>query len=98
LVRRLSRGQVTFLLLLAATSIVLGAWLFSDTQRVSFGTSLYWAFTTASTVRYGEGTPHNGVGRAIAVGEMVTAIPLFAGLFLLSLHGLDELGCESEGL
>ncbi|MHB8452454.1 MAG: potassium channel family protein [Mycobacteriales bacterium] len=81
LARRLSRRQVAVLLLLAGTSIVVGAWLFSATQHLSFGTGLYWAVTTASTVGYGDVTPHNSVGRVVAVGEMLTAIPLFAGVF-----------------
>lgn len=68
-------------MVLAGASIVLGAALFSATQHLSFGTGLYWAFTTASTVGYGDVTPHNTAGRVVAVAEMVTAIPLFAGVF-----------------
>jgi len=83
LARRLSRGQIALLLVLAGVSIVVGAGLFAVTQHLSFGTGLYWAFTTASTVGYGDVTPHNTTGRVIAVGEMVTAIPLFAGVFAL---------------
>jgi len=79
--KKLSRRQAALLLLLAATAILLGAALFALTQHVSFGTGVYWAFTTASTVGYGDVTPHNAVGRVIAVGEMVTAIPLLAGVF-----------------
>jgi voltage-gated potassium channel len=81
LVHRLSGTQAAVLLALALLAIVIGALLFSLAEHVSFGIGLYWAFTTATTVGYGDVTPHNTIGRAIAVGEMVTAIPLFAGVF-----------------
>lgn len=81
LAQKLSRRQAILLLVLAGSAILLGALLFSLTQHVSFGTGVYWAFTTASTVGYGDVTPKNGIGRVIAVGEMVTAIPLLAGVF-----------------
>ncbi len=81
LVHRLSGTQAAVLLAMAVLSIVVGAVLFSLAEHVSFGIGLYWAFTTATTVGYGDVTPHNTIGRVIAVGEMVTAIPLFAGVF-----------------
>jgi len=68
---------------LAASCVVLGAFLFSVTQHVSIGTSLYWAITTATTVGYGDVTPHNASGRIVAVGVMLTAVPLFGSLFAL---------------
>jgi voltage-gated potassium channel len=37
--------------------------------------------TTASTVGYGDVTPKNSAGKVIAVAVMLTAIPLFAGVF-----------------
>lgn len=81
LARRLRRGQIAALLALAVVAVVAGAVLFSATQHVSVGTGLYWAITTATTVGYGDVTPHNALGRVVAVGEMLTAIPLFAGVF-----------------
>ncbi|MCL4312937.1 MAG: ion channel [Actinobacteria bacterium] len=68
---------------LALGCVLLGAVLFSVTQHVSIGTSLYWAITTATTVGYGDVTPHNGAGRIVAVGVMLTAVPLFGSLFAL---------------
>jgi voltage-gated potassium channel len=50
---------------------------------MSFATALYWAITTATTVGYGDITPKNPAGRAIAVGVMLTTIPLFASSFAL---------------
>jgi voltage-gated potassium channel len=72
------------LLLSAATVVVLaGAGLFALTQDLPFTTGLYWAVTTATTVGYGDVTPHNGAGRVIASAVMLTTIPMLAGVFAL---------------
>jgi voltage-gated potassium channel len=81
LLDRARRHQIWVLLGLAALSVLVGAGLFSVTQHVSIGTSLYWAVTTASTVGYGDVTPHNAVGRVVAVGVMLTAIPFLGAAF-----------------
>ncbi len=81
LLRHLRRGSAAVLLLLAAVAILAGAAAFSSFESVSFGTGLYWAITTATTVGYGDVTPHNTAGRVVATVEMLTAIPLFAGVF-----------------
>ncbi|MCL4434948.1 MAG: ion channel [Actinobacteria bacterium] len=83
LIGKVRRHQALTLLLLAAFFTILGAILFSATQHVSLGTGLYWAITTATTVGYGDVTPHNAAGRIIAVGVMLTAIPLFGAIFAL---------------
>jgi voltage-gated potassium channel len=76
------------LLWLAALAILLGAVAFALTQRVPFFTALYWAVTTASTVGYGDVTPKNAAGRVVAIGVMVTAIPLMAAVFANLAAGL----------
>lgn len=78
---RLRRHHIAALLGFAAVAILTGAVLFCLTQDVAFGTALYWAVTTATTVGYGDVSPHNGAGRVIAVGLMLTAIPLFGAVF-----------------
>ncbi len=60
-----------------------GAAGFAATQHVSLGTGVYWAVTTATTVGYGDVTPKDAVGRAIASLVMLTTIPLFASAFAL---------------
>lgn len=81
LIRKLGKKQVYALLALAAVAVVSGGIAFSAFESVSIGTGLYWAVTTATTVGYGDVTPHNTAGRVIAILEMLTAIPLFAGVF-----------------
>ncbi|MEX6430406.1 ion channel [Ferrimicrobium acidiphilum] len=81
LLTRVKRSQVIVLLVASLVCVVAGAIAFAATQHVSFGIGLYWAITTATTVGYGDVTPHNTVGRVIAILEMVTAIPLFGAAF-----------------
>lgn len=63
--------------------LLLGAWLFSLAGGFPFTTGLYWAVTTATTVGYGDVTPHNAIGRLIASLVMLTAIPMLAAAFAL---------------
>ncbi len=81
LLRRVTRNQALGLAALGVGCVLAGALAFAATQRVPLGTALYWAVTTATTVGYGDVTPHNGAGRVIAVAMMLTAIPLFGSVF-----------------
>jgi voltage-gated potassium channel len=81
LLSRVSRSSTGRLVMIGVACLLVGAALFSITQHLSYGTAMYWAVTTATTVGYGDVTPKNSAGRAIAVGVMVTTIPLFASAF-----------------
>jgi voltage-gated potassium channel len=83
LVSGLKRHHIAALLAVAATSIVIGAALFSLTEHVSLGTGLYWAIVTAATVGYGDVIPHDSIGRLVAVGVILTTIPLLGAVFAL---------------
>lgn len=83
LVRSLNRYRVYALLTFAAAVLLLGAAAFSLTQHVSFGLALYWAVTTATTVGYGDVTPHNSAGRIVASLVMLGTIPVFGAVFAL---------------
>jgi voltage-gated potassium channel len=77
------RKHVATLLLTAIACMLIGAALFAGTQHIPFSKGVYWAITTATTVGYGDVTPHNGVGEIIASGVMLTTIPLLAAVFAL---------------
>ncbi len=79
--QRVRRHQILFLIILSLATMMLGAILFAWTQRVHFFTALYWAVTTATTVGYGDVTPHNAIGRLVAMGVMLTTIPLVGAVF-----------------
>ena len=79
----LRRVQARQLVALAVAILLTGAALFSITDDVSFGIGLYWAITTATTVGYGDVTPHNTGSRIIASVVMLTTIPTVAAVFAL---------------
>ena len=75
--------HVATLLGLAVACVLAGGALFAATQHIAFTTGLYWAITTATTVGYGDVTPHNPAGRLVASAVMLTTIPLLASVFAL---------------
>ncbi|MCY0881265.1 MAG: potassium channel family protein [Firmicutes bacterium] len=75
--------QIWRVVFLTLFFLLLGSVLFAWQEHVAWFTGLYWAVTTATTVGYGDVVPTNTIGRIIAMGTMVTTIPL-AG-YLLSL-------------
>jgi voltage-gated potassium channel len=78
------RKHMAILLAAAAGCVVIGGAAFAATQGLAFSTGLYWAITTATTVGYGDVTPHNPAGRVIANLVMLTTIPLLASVFALA--------------
>jgi voltage-gated potassium channel len=83
LASKVARSQTGRLVVLGVACLLAGAGAFAATQHRDFGTSLYWAITTATTVGYGDVTPVNPAGRVIASAVMLTTIPLFASAFAL---------------
>jgi voltage-gated potassium channel len=80
--RRHQRNILLLLLADVACSLVGGA-VFAVTQHLPVTTGWYWAVTTATTVGYGDVTPHNASGRVVASLVMLTTIPLLAAVFAL---------------
>jgi phosphate/sulfate permease len=74
------RAAVVTVILCVTLDAVFGI-LFSAAQHVSTGNGLYFATVTASTVGYGDITPHGWAPHVIAVLMMLTVIPLFSALF-----------------
>lgn len=77
--------------LMLVVVLVLGAVAFALADHRSMGTALYWVVTTASTVGYGDVTPTTTAGRLVAVGVMLTAIPLLALAFANAASATAEL-------
>lgn len=104
LANRVLRSQSGRLALLGVLCLLGGAAAFAANQHLGFGTGLYWAITTATTVGYGDVTPKTSAGRVIASAVMLTTIPLFASAFALfagavaSAHLRRLLGMERREL
>jgi voltage-gated potassium channel len=77
------RRHVIILLGAVAGVVLLGAGLFALAEDLPYTTGLYWAVTSATTVGYGDVTPHNPVGRLIASLVMLTTIPMLAAAFAI---------------
>jgi voltage-gated potassium channel len=77
------RRHVLVILGSVAAVVLAGAWWFSLAENLPFTTGLYWAVTTATTVGYGDVTPHNPVGKLIASLFMLTTIPMLAAAFAI---------------
>ena len=75
--------HVAVLLGCVAAVVLIGAGLFALAEGLPFTTGLYWAVTTATTVGYGDVTPHNPVGRLLASLVMLTTLPMLAAAFAL---------------
>jgi voltage-gated potassium channel len=83
LVKGLNRYRVAALVATAVFVVIAGAVAFSLTQHVSLGLALYWSITTATTVGYGDISPHDTAGRVIANVVMLTTIPIVGAVFAL---------------
>jgi len=79
----MSRRAAIYTIVAAGGFDVIGAVWFASVEHLSVPTGLYWSVTTATTVGYGDITPHTHLGRFIAVLVMLTVIPLFAATFSL---------------
>src|SRR6202451_3143902 len=77
------RRHVAVLLTGAIALTVLWGALFAATQKLPFTTGLYWAITTATTVGYGDVSPHNTAGRVAANAGVPTTNPTPGALFSL---------------
>ncbi len=102
---RLAVGRVASSIVLAVSFLALmGSLAVLDAERdapganiTSFGQALWWAFSTMSTVGYGDVYPITFVGRTVAVGMMVVGVSLLgivsatlASGFLARLRGEQE--------
>jgi voltage-gated potassium channel len=77
------RRHVVILLASSVGVVLVGSGLFALAEDLPYTTGLYWAVTTATTVGYGDVTPHNPIGRLIASFVMLTSIPLLAAAFAI---------------
>lgn len=66
----------------AVLAEVLGwAWVFTAADHMSYATAVYFAVETATTVGYGDVTPHAASAHWLAVVMMLMMIPTLGALF-----------------
>jgi voltage-gated potassium channel len=82
-----------------AAEVAAAGTVFAVAAGVSWPTGMYWAVVTATTVGYGDVTPHGAWARTVAIVVMLTVIPLLGALFaaLTSMHiGKHVRGAEER--
>lgn len=72
---RKSTDTLAELLALYFAAVLLAAWAFAYFEARGFGEAVYWAFTTALTVGYGDISPASAGGRIVAV-LLMHVVPL----------------------
>lgn len=83
LVGTINRNRVRALIGVAIGIVLVGAGAFALTEHIGYGTGLYWAITTATTVGYGDVTAKDTAGRIVASAVMLTAIPTVGAVLAL---------------
>ncbi|KRO18156.1 ion channel [Lacticaseibacillus saniviri] len=76
----LHKGGLIYYLWLSAVLILVSAAVYSLTENVGYADALWWAVVTATTVGYGDISPHTVLGRIAAVVLMVNGIGIISAL------------------
>ncbi|ORN08559.1 pH-gated potassium channel KcsA [Lentilactobacillus parabuchneri] len=69
-----------YLIWTSLSILILSATLYSLAEGISWGNSLWWALTTATTVGYGDISPHTVVGKIAAILLMIVGIGFIGSL------------------
>jgi voltage-gated potassium channel len=90
-------GSVTMILLIGALSVLDAERHAAGSNIKSFGDAIWWAFTTITTVGYGDRYPVTTTGRVIAVLLMIGGIAML-GIITGSLASwiVDMIGAEDQ--
>lgn len=83
--RRFIRDNgLIYYLYISLITLLLGSSLYCISEKVSFINALWWSITTATTVGYGDISPHTGIGKFAAVLLMLLGIG-FIGMLTSSI-------------
>ncbi|MCP0887645.1 potassium channel family protein [Ligilactobacillus sp. WILCCON 0076] len=80
----LKTNGLIYLIITCTAILLISAVLYSLSENVSFSESLWWAIATATTVGYGDISPHTAIGKLAAVLLMFVGIG-FIGMLTSSI-------------
>lgn len=79
--------------------LIIGASMYSISEKVDFVTALWWSITTATTVGYGDISPTTSIGKLAAIMVMIIGIG-FIGMLTSSISNFfvsnDEVDLKEE--
>lgn len=76
----LHTNGLIYLLYISLVFLIIGAVAYSLSEHVSLGESFWWAIATATTVGYGDISPHTIVGKIVALLLMIVGIGIIGML------------------
>ncbi|MCC4383274.1 ion transporter [Limosilactobacillus reuteri] len=91
----LKTNGLIYYLYISLTVILIASSLYCISEKVSFGTALWWSITTATTVGYGDVSPTTGLGKAAAVLLMFLGIG-FIGMLTSSLTNFFDTSADND--
>jgi len=91
----LKTNGLIYYLYISLTIILIASSLYCISEKVSFGTALWWSITTATTVGYGDVSPTTGLGKAAAVLLMFLGIG-FIGMLTSSLTNFFDTSTDND--
>lgn len=91
----LKTNGLVYYLYISLTVILIASSLYCISEKVSFGTALWWSITTATTVGYGDVSPTTGLGKAAAVLLMFLGIG-FIGMLTSSLTNFFDTSTDND--
>lgn len=91
----LKTNGLVYYLYISLTVILIASSLYCISEKVSFGTALWWSITTATTVGYGDVSPTTGLGKTAAVLLMFLGIG-FIGMLTSSLTNFFDTSTDND--
>lgn len=91
----LKTNGLIYYLYISLTVILIASSLYCISEKVSFGTALWWSITTATTVGYGDVSPTTGLGKAAAILLMFLGIG-FIGMLTSSLTNFFDTSTDND--
>lgn len=91
----LKTNGLIYYLYISLTVILIASSLYCISEKVSFGTALWWSITTATTVGYGDVSPTTGLGKVAAILLMFLGIG-FIGMLTSSLTNFFDTPTDND--
>lgn len=82
--RLLQTSGLVYIIYTSIAILIISAAMYSVSEHVSFDNSLWWAIATATTIGYGDISPHTALGKFAAILLMIIGIG-FVGVLTSSL-------------